>query len=214
MVDREFAALMAEIERIEGADDADIADWLELRLRTALARCPDGVTITVPGGSTPFPILAELAARPLDWGRVTIWPGDDRIVPEDHPASNVGRIRALLDPVGTTVVALDESSRPPHFAVAWLGMGGDGHVASLFPNTDPQVDDPQPLRRLTPDPLPPEAPFDRLTLTLPALLDSDELVFVIRGDAKRAVFDAAARGENDLPVARLLRAARDVTCFC
>ena len=65
-----------------------------------------------------------------------------------------------------------------------------------------------------PDPLPPEAPFDRITLTIPALLDADELLFVIRGGEKRALFEGAARGENDLPVARLLAAARQaVTCF-
>jgi len=50
---------------------------------------------------------------------------------------------------------------------------------------------------------------------MPALLDSDELMFVIRGESKRALFEAAARGENDLPVARLLAAAScPVTCFC
>jgi 6-phosphogluconolactonase len=103
---------------------------------------------------------------------------------------------------------------PPRFALVWLGMGEDGHVASLFPNTDPRPDDPARLRRLTPDPLPPEAPFDRLSLTLPALLDSDELMFVIRGAAKLALFEAAAEGANDLPVARLLAAAtQPVTCF-
>jgi 6-phosphogluconolactonase len=204
---------MADIRMIEGADDHAIADWLELRLRTALVGASN-IAITVPGGTTPFPILAELAARPLDWGRIAVWPGDDRIVPEDHPASNVGRIRALLEPAGARVVALAEDARPPHFALAWLGMGGDGHIASLFPNTDPRPDDPSPLRRLTPDPLPPEAPFDRLTLTIPALLDSDQLVFVIRGADKRALFEAAARGENDLPVARLLKEAARVTCFC
>ncbi|MCB2086801.1 MAG: 6-phosphogluconolactonase, partial [Sphingomonadaceae bacterium] len=93
-------------------------------------------------------------------------------------------------------------------------MGADGHIASLFPNTDPQAGDAQPVRRLTPDPLPPEALFDRITLTIPALLDSDALVFVIRGDDKRAVFDAALAGEHDLPIARLLGAAgQEVTCF-
>ena len=93
-------------------------------------------------------------------------------------------------------------------------MGADGHVASLFPNTDPRVDDALKMRMIAPDPLPPEAPFDRITLTLPALLDSDEVVFVIRGAEKRALFEAAARGQNDLPVARLLRAAsQPVTCF-
>lgn len=205
---------MANVKIIDGADDAAIARWLEVRLGQALAASDGVIAITIPGGSTPFPILAQLADVELDWSRLTIWPGDDRIVPEDHPASNVGRIRAALEPLGARVVALAEGATPPHFALAWLGMGTDGHIASLFPNTDPRADDPQRIRRLTPDPLPPEAPFDRLSLTIPALLDSDELLFVIRGSDKAALFAAAARGENDLPVARLLGAARQgVTCF-
>lgn len=205
---------MADVEIIEGAGDAGIAEWLHDRLERALACTDAPVAVTVPGGSTPFPILERLAATPLDWRRVTVWPGDDREVPEDHPASNTGRIRALMEPAGAEVVALSVMEQVPHFTLAWLGMGGDGHIASLFPNTDPRADDPERIRMLTPDPLPPEAPFDRITLTMPALLDSDELVFVIRGADKRAVFDAAARGEHDLPVARLLAAARQpITCF-
>ncbi len=205
---------MTAAQIVPAATDSQIADWLFDHLTAALATTAGAIAITVPGGSTPFPILAELAGRPLDWSRIAVWPGDDRIVPEDHPASNVGRIRALLEPAGAKVIALTEDAKPPHFAVAWLGMGGDGHIASLFPNTDPQVDDPHALRRLTPDPLPPEAPFDRLSLTIPALLDSDAVIFVIRGADKVAVFEAAIKGEHDLPVARLLRAAHQpVICF-
>ena len=205
---------MASVEIIDGATDETIAAWLRRKLEKALGANEAPVAITVPGGSTPFPILGELAKAPLDWHRVTVWPGDDRLVPEDHPSSNTGRIRALIEPTGAEVVALSEMEQVPHFALAWLGMGEDGHIASLFPNTDPRPDDPQRVRRITPDPLPPEAPFDRVTLTMPALLDSDELLFVSRGPAKRALFDAAVRGEHDLPVARLLGAARQpVTCF-
>lgn len=205
---------MTHITIRSGASDSDIAEWLEAHLSRALAARAGPIAITIPGGSTPFPILAGLHGRALDWARITVWPGDDRIVPEDHPASNVGKIRAALEPLGAAVVALSEAARPPHFALTWLGMGGDGHIASLFPNTDPQVDDPQPVRRLTPDPLPPEAPFDRISLTIPALLDSDRLLFVLRGADKAALFAAARRGENDLPVARLLGAAHQpVTCF-
>lgn len=203
------------IEIIEHADNAAIAQWIAARLLAALGRT-DGekVAITVPGGSTPFPIMAELARHPLDWSRIAVWPGDDRIVAEASPASNVGRIRALLEPAGARIVPLAEGLNPPHFALAWLGMGGDGHVASLFPNTDPRLDAPRTVLRLTPDPLPPEAPFDRLSLTLPALLDSDALLFVIRGEDKRQVFEGAMAGVNDLPVARLLGARRQpVTCF-
>lgn len=200
-------------EIIENASDAQIADWIESRLTAALAAGGE-VAVTVPGGSTPFPIFAELAGRDIDWSRVSVWPGDDRIVPEEHSASNVGKIRALLEPAGARIVPLTESAEPPHFALAWLGMGGDGHIASLFPNTDPQADDPLPVRRLTPDPLPPEAPFDRLSLTIPALIDCDALMFVMRGDEKRALFEAALAGQHDLPVARLLGAVRaPVTCF-
>lgn len=205
---------MTEVRFVEGASDADIAEWLHERLDSALASSDAPVAITVPGGSTPFPILKDLARMPLDWTRVTVWPGDDREVPEDHPASNTGKVRALLEPAGAEVVALTVMEQVPRFALAWLGMGADGHIASLFPNTDPRANDPERIRRLTPDPLPPEAPFDRITLTIPALLHSDELLFVIRGDEKRALFEAAARGEHDLPVARLLAAARQpVTCF-
>ncbi|MEE4453966.1 6-phosphogluconolactonase [Novosphingobium resinovorum] len=205
---------MPNVEMIEGADDGAIANWFAERLDAALAVSPE-IAITVPGGSTPFPIFDRLALEDLPWPRIAVWPGDDRIVPEDHPASNVGKIRARLEPVGAGIVPLTQDAVPPRFAIAWLGMGGDGHIASLFPNTDPQVDDPLAVRRLTPDPLPPEAPFDRLSLTIPSLLDSDEIVFVIRGAEKRAIFDAAVAGGHDLPVARLLRATTaKVTCFC
>ena len=206
--------VMADIHIIEGASNASIAAHIEAALASALTADGAAVAISVPGGSTPFPIMEELVKADLDWSRVTIWPGDDRIVPEDHAASNTGKIRALFEPTGAQVAALTVVDQTPHFALVWLGMGADGHIASLFPNTDPKVDDAQALRRLTPDPLPPEAPFDRITLTMPALLNSDALMFVIRGDDKRAVFDAGAAAQHDLPIARLLGAAQQkVTCF-
>lgn len=205
---------MTAVDFVEGADDARIAAFVEQHLARALAASDAPVAICVPGGSTPFPILATLAKAPLDWRRVTVWPGDDRVVEESHPASNAGRIRELLAPAGAEVVSLSMMEQVPHFALTWLGMGADGHVASLFPNTDPLPDEAAPVVRLTPDPLPPEAPFDRLSLTIPALLDCDALMFVIRGSDKRAVFDAAIAGEHDLPVARLLGAAhQQITCF-
>ncbi len=205
---------MADIDIIESAGDDTIATFIEAILRSKLTESDAPVAISVPGGSTPFPIMRELVKADLEWSRVTVWPGDDRVVPEDHEASNTGKIRALFEPVGAHVATLTVMEQVPHFALVWLGMGADGHIASLFPNTDPQVDDDAPIRRLTPDPLPPEAPFDRVTLTIPSLLDSDALMFVIRGDDKRSVFDGAAEGDSDLPVARLLGAARQqVTCF-
>ncbi len=205
---------MPQVEIIEGADDAAVAGWLAARLAPRFAGAEGPVTITVPGGRTPFPIIEALGRFDLPWTRLVVWPNDDRAVPEDHPASNTGKLRALFETLGAEVVKLTEMEAVPRFALAWLGMGADGHVASLFPNTDPRADDPRRIVRLTPDPLPPEAPFDRISLTLPALLASDEIVFVIRGAEKRAVFAAAQAGQSDLPVARLLAAAaQPVTCF-
>jgi 6-phosphogluconolactonase len=199
---------------IEHAGDDKVAAWVVGRLTAALGRSAAPVAICVPGGATPFPILEILTGAAIDWRRVTVWPGDDRLVPEDHPASNTGCIRVLLEPVGAEIVTLTTMEQVPHFAFTWLGMGADGHVASLFPSADPVADDPQRIRRVLPDPLPPEAPFERITLTIPALLDSDEILLVARGTEKRAALEAALRGESDTPVARLLRAARqEVTCF-
>ena len=205
---------MENVTIIEGCSDAAIADQLAAMLGRAMNECDGPVTITVPGGSTPFPIMELLLEHDLDWTRLVVWPGDDRVVPEDHEASNTGKLRDLFEPAGSEVVTLSEMEAVPHFALAWLGMGADGHIASLFPNTDPKVDEPRKVVRLTPDPLPPEAPFDRISLTMPSLLDSDRLVFVIRGEEKRAVLDQAIAGKHDLPVARLLAAAKQpVTCF-
>jgi 6-phosphogluconolactonase len=204
---------MADVRMVEGADDAAVAGRLAERL-APLLETEGRITITVPGGQTPFPIMKRLLAHELDWSRLVVWPNDDRAVPEDHPASNTGKLRSIFEPAGAEVATLGETEAVPRFALAWLGMGTDGHIASLFPNTDPRADDPRSIVRLTPDPLPPEAPFDRISLTIPALLTSEELVFVIRGADKRAVFDAAAAGQRDLPVGRLLAAARQpVTCF-
>ena len=205
---------MENLTIIEGQGDAAIADWLASHLRERMDQSDGPVTITVPGGSTPFPIMEKLLGHELDWTRLVVWPGDDRIVSEDHTASNTGKLRKLFEPAGAEVVTLNEMEAVPPFALAWLGMGADGHVASLFPNTDPKVDDARPVVRLTPDPLPPEAPFDRISLTMPSLLASDRLVFVLRGAEKRSVLDQAIAGDNDLPIARVLAAARQpVTCF-
>ncbi|MCP2017384.1 MAG: 6-phosphogluconolactonase [Erythrobacter sp.] len=205
---------MDNVTIVENCNDAAIADWLAARLGEALSASAGPVTITVPGGSTPFPIIEALLAHDLDWTRLVVWPGDDRVVPEDHAASNTGRLRDLFEPAGAEVVTLTEMEAVPPFALAWLGMGTDGHIASLFPNTDPRVDDPRRIVRLTPDPLPPEAPFDRISLTMPALLASAALLFVIRGEEKRAIFEQALVGKHDFPVARLLGAAKQpVTCF-
>jgi len=209
---------ITKVTKAAHASDQQIADFFHLRLLRALKKARGGIAIALPGGSTPGPIIQLMLERPLEWDRITVLPTDDRAVPEDHAASNTGALRTLLEPHGAQVTALTTDMSVPHFALVWLGMGADGHIASLFPRSNPDPRDTRSIIALTPDPLPPEAPFDRITLTIPALLDCDEMAFVARGNAKRDVFEAALKGQNDLPIQRLL-ARREagfqmpLTCF-
>ena len=196
-------------QRVPGfGEPGAYAEYISVPHAHNLARLPESITPVLAAG---LGCRVTTAWHALT-GRANIRAGEWLAV---HGTGGVGLSLLILGrALGARVVALAEGAAVPHFALTWLGMGGDGHIASLFPNTDPQVDDAQALRRLVPDPLPPEAPFARLSLTIPALLDSDALLFVMRGADKRAVFDAALRGEHDLPVARLLGAAHQpVTCF-
>lgn len=180
----------------DGSDAAVVA-----RVAAAVAQ-PGPVALCFPGGSTPRPIFTALAALRLPWDKVTIVPGDERDVPHDHPASNIGALRAAFGATGAVVEPLSAGMLLPRFGLVWLGVGEDGHVASLFPRSDPDSRASPGVVAVVPAPLPPEAPFPRLTLTLAALADADDVIVVARGAAKRRVLDAALAG-TDLPVARL-----------
>ena len=200
---------MSDIHWAEAADDAAVAEFIFSHLgRTG------GGRIAVPGGSTPRPILKMLADRALPWEQVTITVSDDREVPHDHPASNFGAVRSVLGATGATLEPLREGQMPGRFHLVWAGMGNDGHVASIFPNMRVDMDARPSIIRDTPDPLPPEAPFPRLSLNYSALTNTEQLILVVRGDSKRAILQDAIAGRNDLPVTRLLsRAHCPVTIF-
>lgn len=193
-----------EIKIIENTSAAAVAATVADAVQELLAK--RGVrTVAVPGGSTPFPIFAELAARPVDWRGVSLTLTDDRQVPADHKASNYGRLANALSATKATVTPLDRlDNPPPHFDLVWIGMGADGHIASLFPSAEPVSDGTPAIITLTPNPLPPEAPFDRISLNIAAINNSDAIMLVIKGRDKRNILDAALAGENDLPIARLL----------
>ncbi|PTQ10871.1 6-phosphogluconolactonase [Sphingomonas oleivorans] len=199
---------MTDIVWAAHADAEAVAD----RIASVLSR-PGPRSIAVPGGRTPIPIFDLLRRQPLPWGKATVTLTDDRIVPHDHPASNFGLLSQALDATPAHLVPLSEGMALSRFDLVWLGMGADGHIASIFPGSN-LPESPATVLRTLPDPLPPEAPFERLTLSQSALLDTDELILVLRGADKRAVLEAAIAGENDLPIARLIRAATSpITIF-
>ena len=102
------------MELIAGADDARIASWIAARLSAALAASESAVAISLPGGSTPFPILAELVKHPLAWERVVAFPG----VPNPHeavngewPAKRWKKIYKFIRPVPWIRQAWDDAER-------------------------------------------------------------------------------------------------------
>ncbi|HNJ48823.1 MAG TPA: 6-phosphogluconolactonase [Novosphingobium sp.] len=200
---------MIEPRWAEDGSDRAVADYLAARIGAGARR------IALPGGKTPIGILDLLAQADLPWAKLTLALVDDRMVPPDHPASNFGLLSRALAGKPVRIEPLAEGPcSGGRFDLVWLGMGADGHIASIFPGSGLGPDLPAAVVRTVPDPLPPEAPFARLTMTCAALTDADEIVLVVRGEAKRAVLQGAIAGESDLPIARLLAAAASpVTIF-
>ena len=185
--------------------------------------------IAVPAGTTGPAIFPKLAGQKLPWKRVTIIPTDDRLVPMDDERSNVRSIAKAFLPVGARVIPvaaeiadyrlagnsadarLQDLPWPPD--LVWLGMGRDGHTASIFPGPDLQdaLEAPKARRAVgvMPDPLPAEAPVPRVTLTRASILSARTLLITITGEDKRAVLEQAiADGQSSRsPIGRVLAEA-------
>jgi 6-phosphogluconolactonase len=178
----------------------------------------DQATLVLPGGHSPAPFLDVLFARPLDWSRVRLVLTDERRVPLTSPESNRGALearRAGTPAAAARLVGLsgdgpdfsaDPAALPERFDVVVVGMGADGHVASLFPG--------QPLG--AEDEAPPwieaEAPIEprrRLSLSLARLAAAQALFVYAGGPAKRVALDRVRTGEP-LPLAALIEAAAEM----
>lgn len=194
--------IVAPISWAARADADAVTDHI-----AAIINKPGDHWLAVPGGQTPLPIFDILSRRSLPWGSVSLILTDDRIVPVNHPASNLGKLAAAFDATPAHIASLETGMALPVFDIVWLGMGADGHIASLFPNMEPTASDSVGVVHTIPDPLPPEAPFERLSLNIAALIQTKEFMLVVRGCDKKKILDAAIAGENDLPIARLIKAA-------
>lgn len=184
---------------------------------------PEGFSLFLSGGETAeesYRALADIAAtRDLPWARVDVYLGDERCVPVDHEDSNYRMIvESLLDKVGPVRSAhpMYTSGSPEEAAAAYqrlvaplaqfdlvhLGIGPDGHTASLFPDsTALDVDDPDLLVVANRDPNANNV-HDRITLTLSGIARAREAVFTVEGRSKSEALARVAAGE-DVPAARV-----------
>lgn len=188
-------------------------------------------TLLVSGGNTPAPLYEALSKFDLAWKKVKVALVDERWVDQEHAASNEALIKRTLlinnakaaSFTGMKTAAeraadgqVETEARyralPQPFTVAIVGMGNDGHTASLFPHAEGlsealNTDNEQLTAAITAKQSPVTGPnTERLTLTLSALMKCDRLIILLTGEDKLAVFDQAMKpgSVEDMPIRALL----------
>lgn len=207
------------------AQARQLAEAVAAQLRHAIATRGRAL-LAVSGGKSPIALFEHLRQQPLDWPSVTVLLADERCVPHTHPDSNTALVRQhllqdgaaaatfvtffdALDAIDTLAATANQRLAALHWPldVAVLGMGEDGHTASLFPaapGLDTALHTTARVAWVRPDAIG-HAPHPRLTLTLPTLQAARQLHLSLAGPAKQAVYrKALARPDAALPVSLLL----------
>ncbi len=208
-------------------DPDDVAAAAADMIRDELA-VPGPVTLGLAGGSTPAVMYGHLSDAAVDWSRVTLWLGDERWVPADHPDSNERMARQRLGEEATSgLIAPDFGRGQPHAAAAayerdlaeafaptggvpgtvLLGIGTDGHTASLFPGSNAlSIEDRWYVANRVES-------LDawRLTATVPLLASARHVIFLVTGAAKAAVVAEILDGAVGHPARVVAERAAAVT---
>ncbi|MGC2169575.1 MAG: 6-phosphogluconolactonase [Acidimicrobiales bacterium] len=195
-------------------DTAALADaaaaYMATRARTVQAR---GATFTtaLSGGKTPWATFDRLARESLDWDATLIYQVDERVVRQDNDLRNLKNLRAALSSTGAPIVAMDVDSDdleeacrqyaaqlPPFFDLIQLGIGPDGHCASLIPG-DPVLAVIDRLVALS-------GPYQdtlRMTLTYPAIARANQILWLISGEDKREALAKLLANDPSIPAGRI-----------
>ncbi len=182
-------------------------------------------TFGLAGGSTPRATYRELQSRDIAWDQVTCWLPDERWVPPEDPEANALMARReLLDHVPAHLLTPDTTLGDPNIAadayelllaaeldpvpdVVLLGMGDDGHTASLFPGTAAlDIDRPGYVANWVP-----AMDTWRLTATIPLLASAKHVIFLVAGASKADVLKRILVDGEQLPAGVVAEAAADVT---
>jgi len=197
----------------------DVAgEFAERIIEAYHARPSEEFAIALSGGETArrsYERLAEDAGTQIDWWKVDIYWSDERCVPPDHEHSNERLVReALLDRVGAAnaVYPMRCDEGPDTYQlrlgelgkldVVHLGLGADGHTASLFPQSPALDADPGRLVALNSDPLG-NNPYDRMTLTFTGIARARLVVVTVSGEEKREALARVAAGDPDVPASHV-----------
>lgn len=208
------------IEIVEHESASEAAVLVAEEAAAWLGICCTGGTASValPGGRSPTAMLKALGAHPIPWRLITVTTTDERKVPLDHSLSNMGRVKKAFEGQfadQATFVPLKD--RYAHcfiklpFDLLVLGIGADGHIASLFPGKFQGCSAELPIIDTVPDPLPIDAPVARRTWSLPALARSRRTLLFCAGPDKRAAIDASLQSTDSPLGAFLARAQGPVT---
>lgn len=210
-----------------------LAEHIVSALREAV-NMRGAATLIVSGGSTPKALFEVLAASELPWQQVTISLADERWIDPASPDSNEYLVRTslLVDKAAAAKFVPLKTRRgsprqsesacetalkkiPSPFDLVLLGMGDDGHTASLFPQAEGldaalDLNSGRQCKAVTPKNLPAHAPYPRMTLTLPRLLNSRWIVLLITGQSKLGVYQQALAAHDvaAMPVGAILRQQR------
>src|SRR5215468_1607861 len=198
---------LADPAAVAAAGAAFVAE----RARAAVA-ASGSFHFAVSGGHTPWAMFAELASQQVPWDAVVIYQVDERVAPPGDPDRNLAHLRQALGtaPAQVWAMPVNESdlevaavaysdSLPEHFDVVHLGLGPDGHTASLVPG-DPVLDVRDQLVALT-------APYQehrRMTLTYPALARARELVWLVTGREKQRALAQLLEDDQSIPASRVI----------
>lgn len=197
----------------------DVAgEFAERVIEAFHGRPNDGFSLAVSGGSTArrcYERLADEAGNQIDWWKLDVYWGDERCVPHDDPASNYHLVReALLERVGAVnanyPMFCDQGPDPYQLLlgelgrldVVHLGLGADGHVASLFPASDALTADPGRLVVMSEDPTGAN-PHPRMTLTLAGIARARLVLVTVSGEAKRDALARVVHGDPTCPGAHV-----------